>query len=78
MTLSNPSKEAIDVSGWQLAGDINFTFRAGTVVAAGDTLTLAADPTKYKQSFGGQGHYVVGPFSPELTTVSPKLVLKKP
>ena len=77
LTLSNDGEDAVDVSGWSLIGDLAFTFRPGTVVAAGDTIVVAADIGAYKAVHGGQGHYVVGPFSPALATSTPAVLLRQ-
>ncbi|KAK2079242.1 hypothetical protein QBZ16_002933 [Prototheca wickerhamii] len=59
----NPGTEAVDISGRALSGAVQFTFAPGTVIAAGDTLHVSGDLGAFLKAKGGQGLYVVGPYS---------------
>ena len=43
LILFNRNAEAVDLSGWKLAGSVDWTFPAGTVVDAGDIITVVRD-----------------------------------
>ena len=69
--VTNPNSFAVDISGYSLQGAVQFTFRPGTVLAAGDSLFAAASgPGGFKcrgaAPTGGQGHFVVGPLRGKL------------
>ena len=68
--IRNPSASAVDVSGWRLAGGIDFAFAPGTVVGAGRSLyvspSLPAFRARATAPHGGQGLLVVGPSAGEL------------
>ena len=42
--LFNRSAQALDLTGWRLAGGIEYDFPAGTTLAAGGYLVVAANP----------------------------------
>ncbi len=58
---SNPFFE--DLSGWRLAGDVDFTFPEGTVLAGNAFLVVAPDPAALRSEFGLTN--VIGGFSPD-------------
>ena len=43
LVLRNGNAEAVDLSGWKLAGAVEWTFPGGTVVDAGDIITIVRD-----------------------------------
>ena len=43
LMIFNGNAEAVDLSGWRLGGAVDWTFPAGTVVDAGDTITVVRD-----------------------------------
>ena len=45
--IRNANDETIDMSGWRLAFSVDFTFPAGTVCDANDTITIVADRRSY-------------------------------
>ena len=65
ITVTNPAAEAIDMSGWRLAGaGIEHVFEPGTVVPVGGTLYVVADARAFRRRAegpsGGQGLFVQG------------------
>ncbi|MBP5284484.1 MAG: lamin tail domain-containing protein [Kiritimatiellae bacterium] len=46
-TIRNGNGEAVDMSGWRLSGAVEWRLPPGTVVDAGDTLTVVADRKAY-------------------------------
>ncbi len=68
--LVNPGAEAVDVSGWELAGGVDLVLPAGTVVPPGGAVFLVEDPAAFRARAtgpsGGQGLLVVGPYSGNL------------
>lgn len=47
LVISNGNAEAVDMSGWTLAGKVAWTIPAGTVIDANDVLTVVADRKAY-------------------------------
>jgi hypothetical protein len=66
---------AVDVSGWQLTGGVDFDFPPGTVIAAQDSLHVAADVVAFRNRSsspsGGQGLFVLGPYQGSLAPTAP-------
>ena len=62
--LHNPNAFAVDVSGWRLAGAVDFTFAPGTVIGAGASLYVSPDLPSFRARTAGpggdQGVFVVG------------------
>lgn len=50
--LYNPSDAAVNLSGWRLDKDVEFTFPAGTTLAADGYLVLAAEAESFRQAYG--------------------------
>ena len=48
----NPDAAAVDVSGWAFRSGVNYTLPAGTVIAAGGYLVVAASPADLTAVFG--------------------------
>ena len=48
VSLDNPHSEAIDISGYALAGAVRFDFQAGTVIPAGSRLYIADDIVAFR------------------------------
>lgn len=60
----NDNEFAVDISGWKMSGaGIDFTFVSGTVIPPGDSVYVAKNIQAFKNANGGQGLFVVGPFS---------------
>ena len=55
----------VDLSGWRIAGGIDYTFTDGTVVAADGYIVIAIDPSYLRESAGITD--VMGPFSGRLS-----------
>src|SRR5437867_11131291 len=51
--IANAGKSAADLSGWRVAGGIEFTFPAGSRLEAGACLVLCEDLASFRQTFGG-------------------------
>ena len=62
LVIRNDNDEAVDMSGWRLSGATDFTLPGGTVVDAGDALTLVADRKAYVAARAGtlSDEFIVG------------------
>lgn len=63
-----------DISGWKLAGDVGYTFPAGTVIPGGGFVVVAAAPDAMKSVYGLE--QVLGPFTGNLGNGGGKLRLE--
>jgi Concanavalin A-like lectin/glucanases superfamily/Lamin Tail Domain/CotH kinase protein len=72
--LYNRSTNAVNLTGWSLDGDIQFSFPAGKIIAAGGYLVVAADASYVASLYPGID--VIGPFSGKLSKSSGHLVLR--
>ncbi|MGK0218209.1 MAG: hypothetical protein ACI9HE_001697 [Planctomycetota bacterium] len=72
LLLSNFSSFAMDLSGYQLQGGVQFTFPMGTVIEAGGKLFLSPDVASFRARAtgpsGGQSLFVIGPYESLLTS----------
>jgi hypothetical protein len=50
--LYNPGNQAIDLSGWQLAGGIDLTVQPGTVILPRSTMTFISDDPTFRSTYG--------------------------
>jgi len=70
--LINPNAYAVDVSGWTLTGQIEHTFRPGTVVIAGGSLYVSPNVRAFRQRplspTGGEGRFVQGNYDGHLSS----------
>ena len=77
--LQNPNSEDLDVSGWMISGGVTFTFAGGTVVPAGESIFLSPASASFRQRAvsptGGEGRFVVGPYSGHLSNFGETLTL---
>lgn len=82
--LRNPNSFAVDISGWILSTDEApeaplFTFRGGTVIPANGVLYVAASRVAFRARMssptGGQGLFVVGDYTGQLSNQSQTLML---
>ncbi|MHC4717404.1 MAG: lamin tail domain-containing protein, partial [Planctomycetota bacterium] len=68
--LQNPNPFAVDVSGWTLAGSVDFTFAPGTVIGAGASLYVSPNLVSFRDRptgpAGDQGLFVVGGYDGRL------------
>ena len=64
VTLVNTEVAAVDISGWELAGGIQYEFQPGTVIPAGGTLFVSPHIATFRKRTvgpaGGQGLFVQG------------------
>jgi hypothetical protein len=69
--ITNPNAFAADISGWSLSGAVNFTFKSGTVVAAGTSVYVSPRQQSFRARTttprGGEGRFVVGPYSGQIS-----------
>lgn len=72
--LHNAGAQTADVSGWKLAGGINYTFPPGTTIPAGGFLVAAADPARVQMTYNITG--VNGPWKGKLSNFSDAIELK--
>ncbi len=70
LELSNAAPWATDLSGYTLSGGVTLTLPPGTVIEAGGKLYLSPSVAAFRARavapHGGQGHYVLGPYSGQL------------
>src|SRR5439155_23413509 len=67
----NTNTYAVDISGWQLVGDVTQTFQAGVVVPATNKLYVSPDVVAFRRRTvgptGGQGLFVQGNYRGQLS-----------
>jgi hypothetical protein len=77
--LSNTNGYAVDISGWELNSGIHFKFQFGTVIPTGGTLYVSPNTKTFRNRatspHGGQGLFVVGPYSGHLNAWGESLTL---
>ncbi len=80
LALTNRNEVALDISGWRLSGGVEFQFRPGTVVPARRSILVSPDVRQFRSRGtaprGGQGVFVVGPYSGQLSARGETLTLK--
>ncbi len=74
LELFNRGDTAVDLSGWRLGDEIQFTFPAGTSIAAGEHLVVFHDESAFRARFGADAD-AVGPYSGELPNGGGDVVL---
>jgi len=69
--LLNPNNYAVDISGWQITGGVQHTFRGGTVIPSNGRLYVSPDVNGFRSRpispMAGQGRFVQGNYSGQLT-----------
>ena len=69
--LTNPNPFAVDISGWRLAGGIDYTFHDGVVIPAGGSLYVSPNVAAFRARAtgpgGNQGLFVQGNYDGRLT-----------
>lgn len=79
LEITNLETTAIDLSGYELEGDVEFRFEPGTVIGAGRSLYVSPDLRAFRaratSPTGGEAHLVVGPFRGDLPN-TPELRLR--
>jgi len=77
--LSNTNSYAVDLSGWKLAGGIDFKFKGGTVMPANSVLYVSPNAKAFRarvaSPHGHQGLFVVGPYNGHLNAWGETLTL---
>jgi hypothetical protein len=70
IALVNNSAVAVDISGWTISGEVNHTFKGGTVIPPSTTYYLVADVVQFKARTtgpsGGQRLYIQGNYEGNL------------
>ncbi len=76
--LHNPTGTPVDVSGWAITSGVDFTFPAGTSIAAGGFAVVAGNPVLVENAYGIAG--VRGPWvaGTGLANAGEKITLSKP
>ena len=65
--LQNAGAAAVDLSGWKVAGGIDFTFPAGTTIAAGGYRVIALNPARIASVYGLVPATILGPYTGTLS-----------
>jgi hypothetical protein len=77
--LTNANNFAVDISGWKLDGGLEFKFKFGTVIPTGGTLYVSPDTKAFRNRAvsprGGEGRFVVGPYSGHLNAWGESLTI---
>jgi CotH kinase protein/Lamin Tail Domain/Concanavalin A-like lectin/glucanases superfamily len=81
-SLVNPNAFAVDLTGWSITGEVNWTFRPGTVLLAGETMYLTPDAFAFRSRAvspkGGEGRLVQGNYDGQLSARGGTLTLFAP
>lgn len=72
---SNPNNIAIDVSGWTLSGEIEFTFKQGSVIPANSFAVITDNDTLFRTSYAGS-RLVLGQYNGAPLSEYSELILK--
>jgi hypothetical protein len=71
LILANRNDYAVDISGWRVTGDVQYTFRPGVVIPAGGVVHVSPDVVAFRQRAqsptGGEGRFVQGDYSGRLS-----------
>ena len=82
VALTNRSGLALDLSGWKLDGAVKFTFHPGTVLPSNSVMYVSPDVRQFRARTigprGGQGLFVVGPYSGQLSARGETVTLVTP
>ncbi len=74
--LHNQSSEAVDLTGWQLAGDLDYDFPPGATIPAQGYLVVAGDLASVQSN--APNATVLGPFSGNLRRSGGRVLLRDP
>jgi hypothetical protein len=78
--IDNPESTDLDISGWFLAGAVDFAFPGGTVIPAGSSVFATPAPAAFRARAvaptGGQGHLVAGPYEGNLSSFGETVELR--
>lgn len=79
LTLVNDNDYPVDISGWKVVSDVEYTFQPGVVVPAGGTLYLSPDVTAFRarsrSPTGGERLFVQGDYRGRLSNAWGRLRL---
>ncbi len=82
IAVTNPGPFALDISGWKIAGAVDFTFKPGTIIPTNILIYVARDLNGFKtRTTGprrGQGLFVVGGYSGQLSARGETIVITDP
>lgn len=83
--LHNITAQNVDIGGWVLKGDVDFTFAPGTIVPSGAyVLVVGFDPgngatlAEFKATYSLGAVTILGPFAPKLDNESARIELSRP
>lgn len=78
-TLMNAGNESIDLSGWKIAGAVDYTFAPGMVLPPSATVYVSPDVNAFRKRTitpkGGQGLFVQGNYQGQLSARGETIVL---
>jgi hypothetical protein len=79
LTLLNPNRYAVDISGWRISGGVRFTFAGGTVIPARGTLYVSPNVAAFRKRTTSptrnEARFVVGPYQGHLSARGETLLL---
>ncbi|HXJ60251.1 MAG TPA: lamin tail domain-containing protein, partial [Verrucomicrobiae bacterium] len=79
LAFTNANDYAVDLSRWQIGGDIHFTFSPGTVLPAQRVLYVSPDTRAFRARStaprGGQGLFVIGNYDGQLSSRGGQITL---
>ncbi|MCA9263902.1 MAG: lamin tail domain-containing protein [Planctomycetales bacterium] len=82
LEIVNPSGIAVDVSGWRLAGGVEYSIAPGTVIPSGESLFITPSVLAFRQRntgpSGNLGLFVHGPYSGHLSNAGETVELINP
>lgn len=81
LTLTNPNSVAVDISGWQLSGGIQLTFKKGVVIPAGGTLYVSPNVFAFRNRAGRSStaiEFVQGNYTGHLSRLGEVVTLLDP
>lgn len=71
--LHNPGADAVDISGWRLAGGVGYVFPASAIIGPGGFLVVASSPPTL---LSRHGVTALGPWTGNLSSDGERLVLR--
>ncbi len=78
-SLTNPNGVAVDISGWQMTGAVDHTFKPGTVIPASGTLYVSPNVNAFRTRAvspkGNEGRFIQGNYTGQLSTRGETLTL---
>jgi hypothetical protein len=80
--ITNPNAYAVDISDWVLAGEIEHTFKPGTVIPAGGSIYVTPDSAAFRARTssprGNEGLFVQGGYDGHLSSFGGSLTIYDP